>query len=125
MSCTGLTVMIPLYLDAVKSAMKLAEKAISDIHYREVDSVWYYKRRIMLEPGSDLCHRVFLGHHATLAGGHSRYQAINIHCRESSNHSGGQVSRLMSSKLLENVMFVSIINMRMYYLLVSCNHCLY
>lgn len=58
MSYTRLTAVIPLWLDAVKSAMKntpyyqqwkqkLAQKSLSDIHYREVDGVWCYKGRIM------------------------------------------------------------------------------
>lgn len=84
-SCTGLTIVIPLWLDAVKTAMKdspyyqqlkqkLDQKSISEIHYKEVNGVWYYKGRILLEPNSDLCHRVLMEHHATPAGGHSGYQ---------------------------------------------------
>lgn len=85
MNRKGLIVVIPLWLDSVKSTMrdspyywqlkeKLAQKLLSDIHYREVDGVWYYKGRIMLEPGSDLCKKFFLEHHATPTGGHSGYQ---------------------------------------------------
>lgn len=56
-TCKGLTMVIPLWLERIKAAMKdspyylqlkkLEQKSISADHYKEVDGVWFYKGRIM------------------------------------------------------------------------------
>lgn len=53
---------------------KMAKNEVSGVHYKEVDGAWYFKDRIMLDPDSDLCMKIFLDHQATPSGGHSRYQ---------------------------------------------------
>lgn len=84
-TCKGLTVMIPLWLQRVKAAIKdspyylqlkrkLEQNLITANKYREADEVWINKNIIMVEPNIELCKEVFLKYHATPTGGHSGYQ---------------------------------------------------
>lgn len=83
-STKGLTIVIPLWLEKVKNEVedspyfrqlkeKLATNSNSGERYREIDGVWYYKERNMLDPSSELCKIVFQEHHSTLSRGHFRY----------------------------------------------------
>lgn len=58
----------------LKLKEKLAKIPNSYVHCREVKGVGYYMDKIMLDPSSNLCTRVFLEHHFTPSGGHSGYQ---------------------------------------------------
>lgn len=90
----GLTVVITVWLEIVKAYVKdspyfkqlkkkLVKDSVYDSHYKEINGLWYYKDRIMLNTSSALCKRVFLEYHSSPSRGHTCHH----HTLQRSKHS--------------------------------------